>query len=102
MQTQVVGRKDILIKPVLSMYLGAPGGIRHATVVDSVAVRSSRFNRVQQLAENQRLKTNGLQRGFQLENLVPNQIKAIVETCWKLMNISDFDGIAYGLHLNRC
>jgi hypothetical protein len=78
-QTQVVGRKDILIKPVLSMYLGAPGGIRHATVVDSVAVRSSRFNRVQQLAENQRLKTNGLQRGFQLENLVPNRISGIIE-----------------------
>ena len=61
----MLGLQEIPIDPVLSKRFSAPSDFRRVTVVDSVAVRSSRFNRVQQLAENQRLKTNGLQRGFQ-------------------------------------
>jgi hypothetical protein len=49
--------------------------------VDSVAVRSPRFNAVQHLEENPKLKTQGLPRGVQVENLVPNQIQRLVEAC---------------------
>jgi hypothetical protein len=51
-QTQVLGLQDIPINPAFSKRFSAPNGFRRATVVDSVAVRSSRFNRVPQLMEN--------------------------------------------------
>jgi hypothetical protein len=54
-------------------------GCQRANVVDSVAVKSSSFNTVQQLVGNQGLKTEGLPGGFQVENLVPNQVKALIE-----------------------
>lgn len=74
-QTQVLGLQDIPINPVFSKLFSAPSGFRHATVVDYVAVRSSRFNKAQQTVGNPRLKTKDLPRGFQVENLVPNQMK---------------------------
>src|ERR1035438_3415319 len=49
-------------------------GCQRANVVDSVAVKSSSFNTVQQLVGNEGLKTEGLPGGFQVENLVPNQV----------------------------
>jgi hypothetical protein len=73
-QTQVLGLQDIPINPVFSKLFSAPSGFRHATVVNYVAVRSSRFNTVQQTVGNPGLKTKNLPRGFQVKNLVPNQI----------------------------
>jgi len=63
-QTQVIGQQDIPINPVFSKRFGTPSDFRHAIVVDSVAVGSSRFNRVQQLVENRGLNTKGLRGGL--------------------------------------
>jgi len=71
-QTQVLDLQDILLNPVFSKRFSAPSDFRRVTVVDSVTVRSSRFNRVQQMMGNPRLKTEDLLAGFQVENLVPN------------------------------
>jgi hypothetical protein len=73
-QTQVLGRQDIPINSVFSKRFSRPSGLRLATVVDFVAIISSRFNTVQQAVGNPALKTEDLPRGFQVENLVPNQI----------------------------
>ena len=73
-QTQRVGLQNSLINLLPSTSFGVSSSDRRGTVVDFVAVRSSRFNTVLQLAENQRLKTNGLQGGVQIEHLVPNQV----------------------------
>jgi hypothetical protein len=78
-QTQVFGLLDIPLNSVFSKRLSTPIGSRCAIVVDSVAVRSSRFNMVQQTVGNPALKTEDLQTGFQVENLVPNQIERLVE-----------------------
>jgi hypothetical protein len=64
-QTQVLGLQDISINPVFSKRFSMPSDFRSATVVDSVAVRSSRFNTVQHLEENPGLKTQDLPRGVQ-------------------------------------
>src|ERR1039458_9609811 len=63
-QAQVLGPQDIPVSPVFSKRFDASSGVRRATVVDSVAVRSSRFNRVQQLMENWGLNTKGLRGGL--------------------------------------
>ena len=62
-QTQVLGLQDIPINLVFSMRFSTPSNCRRATVVDSLVVRSSRFNRVQQLVENRGLNTKGLSAG---------------------------------------
>jgi hypothetical protein len=80
-QTQVLGLQDIPINPIFSKRFGKPSDSRRGTVFDSVAVRSSRFNTVQQTAGNPALKTEDLQTGFQVENLVPNQIQLVIEIC---------------------
>ena len=80
-QTQVLGLQDISINPVFSKRFSMPSDFRSATVVDSVAVRSSRFNTVQHLEENPKLKTQGLPRGVHVENLVPNQVQRVIEIC---------------------
>lgn len=67
----------ILIYVLLSTWMGAHKSVLHETVVNSVAVRSSRFNTVQQLVENHGLKTNGLQRGFQGREPGPEPDSAI-------------------------
>jgi hypothetical protein len=74
-QTQVLGLPDIPINSVFSMLFSTPSDCQRATVVDSIAVRSSKLNRVQRLVENQELKTQDLPKGLQVENLVPNQMK---------------------------
>ena len=81
MQTQVLGLQDIPINPIFSKRFSKPSGSRSGTVVDSVAVGSSSLNTVQQTAGNPALKTGDLQTGFQVENLVPNQIRLVVEIC---------------------
>jgi len=80
-QTQVLGLQDIPINPVFSMRFSTPSNCRRATVVDSVVVRSSRFNTVQQTVGSPGLRTEDLPRGFQVENLVPNQIRPAIEIC---------------------
>jgi hypothetical protein len=77
----MLGLQEIPIDPVLSKRFSAPSDFRRVTVVDSVAVRSSRFNAVQHLEENPKLKTQGLPRGVQVENLVPNQFQPFIEAC---------------------
>src|ERR1035441_10001036 len=79
-QTQVLGLRDMPVNPVFSKRFSTPSDSRRVTVVDSVAVRSSRFNAVQHLEENPGLKTQDLPNGVQVENLVPNQIPALIET----------------------
>jgi hypothetical protein len=61
------------VNPVFSKRFSTPSDSRRVTVVDSVAVRSSRFNAVQHLEENPGFKTQDLPKGVQVENLVPNQ-----------------------------
>jgi hypothetical protein len=34
--------------------------------------------------------------------LLPNQVKAIMETCWNLSILSAFDGMACGQHPESC
>jgi hypothetical protein len=80
-QTQVLGLLDFPLNPLFSKRFSTPSGLRRATVVDSVAVKSSSFNTVQRLVGNQGLKTEGLPGGFQVENLVPNQIQPPIEIC---------------------
>jgi hypothetical protein len=80
-QTQVLGLQDIPINLVFSKRLCTPSDLRRVTVVDSVAVRSSRFNAVQRLEGNPGLKIQDLPREVQVENLVPNQILAFIEVC---------------------
>jgi hypothetical protein len=80
-QTQVLGPQDIPVNPVFSKCFNTPSGSRCATVVDSVAVRSSRFNTVQQTVGNPGLKTQDLPKGIPVENLVPNQFQRLVEVC---------------------
>jgi hypothetical protein len=63
-QTQVVGLQDIPINPVFSERFGTPSDFRRAIVVNFVAVRSSRFNTVQQPVGNPALKTEDLPTGF--------------------------------------
>jgi hypothetical protein len=64
-QTQVLGPRYIPISPVLSKCFWTPSDFRRATVVDSVAVRSSRFNTVQQAVGN------------------PNNYP--LDTCWRVV-----------------
>jgi len=90
-QTQVVGLQDIPINPVFSKRFSSPSDFLRAAVVDSVVVRSLRFNTVQHLEENPALKTQGLPRGVQVENLVPNQILRLIEVCRKRVKITAFD-----------
>ena len=59
-QTQVLGLQDVPINPVFSKRFSTPSDFRRATVVDSVAVRSSRFNTVQQAVENPRIENRRL------------------------------------------
>jgi hypothetical protein len=80
-QTQVLGLQVIPIDPVFSSRFGTQNDCGRATVVDSVAVRSSRFNAVQNPEENPELKTQDLPRGVQVENLVPNRISMIIGIC---------------------
>ena len=80
-QTHALGLQDIPINPVFSKRFSPPSGFRRATVVDFVAARSSRFNTVQQTVGNPALKTEDLPRGFQVGNLVPNQIQPAIEIC---------------------
>jgi len=75
----VLGLREMSVNPVLSKRFSIPGDFRDATVVDSVAVRSQRFNAVQHPEENPGLKTQDLPNGVQVENLVPNQILGVVE-----------------------
>jgi hypothetical protein len=79
-QTQRFGLRSLLINSLSSTCFGMSTSVRRGTVVDFVTVRSSRFNTVLQLVENQRLKTNGLQRGVQVEHLVPKQVKPFIES----------------------
>ena len=79
-QTQVLGLREMPVNPVFSKRFSTPSDSRRVTVVDSVADRSSRFNAVQHLEENPGLKTQDLPNGVQVENLVPNQIPALIET----------------------
>jgi hypothetical protein len=60
----VLGLQDTPIDPVFSKRFSTPSDFRGATVVDFVAVRSSRFNRVQQMPGNPGLKTEDLPTGF--------------------------------------
>jgi hypothetical protein len=80
-QTQKAGLLRLLINPVISRRFAIPNGCRRVTVVDSVAARSSRFNAVQHLKENPRLKTQDLPGGVQVENLVPNRVPEPFESC---------------------
>jgi hypothetical protein len=80
-QTQRIGQQNLLINLLPSTSFGVSTSVRRGTVVDFEAVRSSKFNTILQLVGNQRLKTNGLQRGVQVEHLVPNQFFAIIEIC---------------------
>jgi hypothetical protein len=80
-QTQVLSRQEIPVNSLFSKRFSTPSDFRRATVVDFVAVRSARINADQQTVENQGLKTEGLPTGFQVENLVPNQILLPVEIC---------------------
>ena len=90
-QTQVLSRQYNPINPLSSMRFSTPSDFRRATVVDFVAVRSARINTDQQTVENQGLKSEGLPTGFQVENLVPNQILRLIEVCRNRVKITAFD-----------
>jgi hypothetical protein len=80
-QTQRVGLRDMPVNLVFSKCFSTPSNSRRVTVVDSVAVRSSRFNAVQHLEEDPGLKKKDLPGGVQVENLVPNRILPLIEIC---------------------
>ena len=62
------------------MCFGVSNAVPRGTVVDFVTVRSSKFNTIQQLVENHKLKLNDLHEDSQVENLVPNQVKRFIES----------------------
>jgi hypothetical protein len=62
-QIQVVGCQCILISSAFATRYGAPGDGLRAAVVNFAAVRSSRFNTVQQPVESRGVKTKDLQGG---------------------------------------